>query len=89
VRLIRWTPEASEQLEAAVKHIRQDNPTAARNVAQAVIDRGDFKIRYEFDVGPDGVAFAKALKRFETTTRWADPDRRHDVCWDRILRNPH
>jgi toxin ParE1/3/4 len=39
VRLIRWTPEASDQLEAAVKHIQQDNPTAARNVAQAVIDR--------------------------------------------------
>jgi toxin ParE1/3/4 len=39
VRLIRWTPEASDQLEAAVKHIQQDNPTAARHVAQAVIDR--------------------------------------------------
>ena len=38
MRLIRWTPEASDQLEAAVKHIQQDNPTAARNVAQAVID---------------------------------------------------
>jgi len=39
VSLIRWTTEASDQLEAAVKHIQQDNPTAARNVAQAVIDR--------------------------------------------------
>ena len=39
VRLIRWTTEASDQLEAAVKRIQQDNPTAARNVAQAVIDR--------------------------------------------------
>jgi toxin ParE1/3/4 len=39
VRLIRWTPEASGQLEEAVKHIRQDNPAAARNVAQAVIER--------------------------------------------------
>jgi toxin ParE1/3/4 len=39
VRLIRWTAEASDQLEAAVKHIQQDNPTAARNVAQAVIER--------------------------------------------------
>ena len=39
MRLIRWTTEASDQLEAAVKSIQQDNPTAARNVAQAVIDR--------------------------------------------------
>jgi toxin ParE1/3/4 len=38
VRRIRWTTEASDQLEAAVKHIQQDNPAAARNVAQAVID---------------------------------------------------
>ena len=39
MRLIRWTTEASDQLEAAVKRIQQDNPAAARNVAQAVIDR--------------------------------------------------
>jgi toxin ParE1/3/4 len=39
VRQIRWPTEASDQLETAVKHILQDNPTAARNVAQAVIDR--------------------------------------------------
>ena len=39
MRLIRWTTEAADQLEAAVKRIQQDNPTAARNVAQAVIDR--------------------------------------------------
>jgi hypothetical protein len=39
VRLIRWTTEAAGQFEAAVKHIHQDNPTAGRNVAQAVIDR--------------------------------------------------
>jgi toxin ParE1/3/4 len=39
VRLIRWTTEASDQLEAAVEWIQQDNPTATRNVAQAVIDR--------------------------------------------------
>jgi toxin ParE1/3/4 len=38
VRQIRWTTEAANQLEAAVKHIQQDNP-AARKVAQAVIDR--------------------------------------------------
>lgn len=39
MKLIRWTTEASDQLEAAVKLIQQDNPTAARTVAQAVIDR--------------------------------------------------
>jgi addiction module RelE/StbE family toxin len=39
VRLIRWTTEASGQLEAEVKYIQQDNPDAARNVAQTVIDR--------------------------------------------------
>ena len=39
MRLIRWTTEASDQLESAVRRIQHDNPTAARNVAQAVIDR--------------------------------------------------
>ena len=39
MRIIRWTTEASDQLEAAVTRIQQDDPTAARNVAQAVIDR--------------------------------------------------
>ena len=39
MRLIRWTTEAYDQLEAAVRRIQQGNPTAARNVAQAVIDR--------------------------------------------------
>lgn len=39
MRLIRWTSQASDQFEAAIKHIQQDNPTAARNVAQALIDR--------------------------------------------------
>ncbi len=39
MRQIRWTTEASDQLEAAIQHILQDNPTAARNLAQTVIDR--------------------------------------------------
>jgi toxin ParE1/3/4 len=39
VRLIRWTTEAADEFEAAVKHVQQINPTAGRNVAQAVIDR--------------------------------------------------
>ena len=39
MRLIRWTPEASDQLEAAVTRLQEDNPTAAQKVAQAVVDR--------------------------------------------------
>jgi toxin ParE1/3/4 len=38
VRLICWTTEASDQLEAAVSYIRQDNPDAARKTAQTTID---------------------------------------------------
>jgi plasmid stabilization system protein ParE len=41
VRQVRWTPEASDQLVAAVKRIQEDNLGAARNVAQIVIDRID------------------------------------------------
>jgi hypothetical protein len=43
--LIRWTTEASHQLEAPVKyiqqdkHIQRDKPAEARNIAQTVIDR--------------------------------------------------
>jgi len=39
VRAIRWTTQASDQLEAANKHIQQDSPAAARNVAQTIIER--------------------------------------------------
>jgi toxin ParE1/3/4 len=39
VRRIRWTAEAADQFEAAVNYIQQDNPDAARKVAQRVIDR--------------------------------------------------
>jgi plasmid stabilization system protein ParE len=39
VRQIRWTTEAADQLETAVQHILQDDPTAASDVAQAIIDR--------------------------------------------------
>jgi addiction module RelE/StbE family toxin len=39
VRRIRWTTEAANQFEAAVNYIQQDNPDAARQVAQRVIDR--------------------------------------------------
>lgn len=36
---IRWTTEAAEQLEAIVNHIREDNPEAARTLAQSILDR--------------------------------------------------
>ena len=39
MRQIRWTTEAADQLETAFEYIQRDNPTAARNIAQAVIDR--------------------------------------------------
>ena len=39
MRQIRWTTEASDQLEDAIKRIQQDNPSAALNVARAVIGR--------------------------------------------------
>ena len=39
MRVIRWTTEASDQLEAAIQRILDDNPTVARKVATVVIDR--------------------------------------------------
>jgi len=39
VRLIRWTTQAAGQFEAAVNHIRQDSPEAARRTAHTTIDR--------------------------------------------------
>ncbi|MDQ6706283.1 MAG: type II toxin-antitoxin system RelE/ParE family toxin [Acidobacteriota bacterium] len=36
---IRWTHEAADQLEATVNRIREDNPEAARLVAQTILDR--------------------------------------------------
>jgi toxin ParE1/3/4 len=36
VRRVRWTGPAIGQLTAIVNHIRQDNPEAARKVAQGI-----------------------------------------------------
>ena len=41
MRLIRWTAEAADQFETAVKYIQQDNPDAATKLAETVIDRID------------------------------------------------
>jgi len=41
MRLIRWTTEAADQFETAAKYLQQDNPDAARKLAQTVIDRID------------------------------------------------
>ena len=38
MRTVRWTPDASDQLVAAVNHIQESRPNAARDVAQFVID---------------------------------------------------
>lgn len=39
MRQIRWTTEAADQLEAAIRRIQQDNPDAGQRTAQLVIDR--------------------------------------------------
>ena len=36
---IRWTTEAANQLEVFVSRIRDDNPEAARALAQSLLDR--------------------------------------------------
>ncbi len=41
MRFIRWTAEAADQFEAAVKYIQQDNPDVGRSVAQTIIGRID------------------------------------------------
>lgn len=39
MRQLRWSTEAADQLEAAVKRIQHGNPAAGRKTAQAVIGR--------------------------------------------------
>jgi len=36
---IRWSTEAADELQAIVDHIRQDNPKAAFDTAQAIFNR--------------------------------------------------
>jgi toxin ParE1/3/4 len=35
---VRWSPEAADDLERIVLHIRHDNPLVARNVALAIYE---------------------------------------------------
>ena len=41
MRQIRWTAEASDQFISAIEHIREDNPSAARKLAQTILERID------------------------------------------------
>ena len=36
---IRWSPEAADDFESAIRRILQDNPTNAQRVAQIIFDR--------------------------------------------------
>jgi len=36
---VRWSPEAADDLESAIRHILQDNPSNAQRVAQIIYDR--------------------------------------------------
>ena len=36
--LIRWSPEAAEDLERIVAHLKEDNPEAARRVAETIYE---------------------------------------------------
>jgi plasmid stabilization system protein ParE len=38
VSRIRWTTPSADQLADIVKHIQEDNPDAARKVAQSIFD---------------------------------------------------
>jgi len=35
---IRWSPEAADDLESAIQRILDDNPTAARRIAQIIYE---------------------------------------------------
>jgi toxin ParE1/3/4 len=39
--LVRWTAPAAEDLKRITRHIRKDNPTAARSVAKTIFDAGN------------------------------------------------
>lgn len=36
--LIRWSPQAADDLERIARHIHEDNPEAARRIAQAIYE---------------------------------------------------
>jgi plasmid stabilization system protein ParE len=50
---IRWATEASDQLIGIVQRIQQENPTAALNVAQAVMDDIDRLETFPLLGGPE------------------------------------
>ena len=39
--IVRWTTAAAQDLTRITRHIRRDNPTAARNVAKTIFDAGN------------------------------------------------
>jgi len=53
--------------------------------AEAAIRLKDWKLRYEFDVGPGGVEITRALSRLADASDWGDFSKR-DICWDNAAR---
>ena len=39
--LVRWTMSAAEDLKRIARHIRKENPAAARHVARTIFDAGN------------------------------------------------
>jgi plasmid stabilization system protein ParE len=42
---VRWSPEAADDLERIIAHVRRDNPLAARRIADIIYQRcGDLRM---------------------------------------------
>ena len=52
---------------------------------EAMVRFKDWKLRYEFDIGPAGVELTRALSRQADAKDWSDSSKR-DMCWDNVAR---
>jgi hypothetical protein len=80
--------EFSAYYRFSVQPENRDNFERKRPKAYSALLMGgkDWKYRYEFDLGPEGVELVRSLDRGLDQTQWRDI-RKRNPCWQNALRN--
>ena len=58
---VRWTPSASKDLQGIARHIRRDNPSAARSVAETLFNAANSLDLFPLRGRPGRVAGTREL----------------------------
>jgi toxin ParE1/3/4 len=67
---VRWTPFAAKDLQGITRHIRKDNPSAARSVAEALFNAANSLDLFPLRGRPGKIADTRELVIAGLLTSW-------------------